>query len=85
MKLFLKELVWYRVCLFISDERLLFYVSVCIENVRLLDRTKLHVYNQDNQNTTESLYSSAEEAGDVSGGMYVIALLVCFQSPSASM
>ena len=58
---------------------------VCVENVRLLDRTKLHVYKQDNQNTTESLHFSAEEAGDVSGGMYVIALLVCCQLPSASM
>lgn len=60
-------------------------MSVCIENVRLLDSTKFHVFNQDNQHTTESLHSSDEEGGDVSGSMYVIALLGCFKLSSASI
>ena len=60
-------------------------MSVFIENVRLLDNTKLHVYNQDNENTIESLYFSDEEGGDVSCGMYVIALLGCFKLSSVSI
>lgn len=59
-------------------------MSVCIQGVRLLDSTELHVYKQYSQYITEFLRSS-KEGGDVGGGLYVIGLLGCFKVSSDNL